>query len=289
MKEMDLDFGGEESMNMGMSMDMQEGMKQSPIEMIKSDHRKVENLFKQFESEQDHKSKHQLMKQICNEVTVHALLEEELIYPLLRREDEEASEEGYMEHELVKFMISELESVGARDKTLEPKAKVLKELIEHHVEEEERDFLPELEGNSELENMTDRIFERKQQLMDQVMSKGMRKGSRGGSRAGSSRGSRSARSSSATSSKKAAAGRKGAAARTSSGGKRTASSSGRSKSAASKRSTSGKKSSSSSRSSSNRSTASRSSGTKRGAAGRTAAAKKGGKMSGGRSTSKRGR
>lgn len=172
MKEMDLDFG-DEAMRMSMSMD--EESIQDPIELIKGDHRKVEALFKQFEQTEDKRMKLQLAKTICQEVTVHALLEEELIYPLLRgEEEEEMGEEGYTEHELVKYMISEVESLGARDKALEPKMKVLKELIEHHVKEEEGEMLPELEDNEELQGMKEQIMQRKSQLIDMVMKKGMK-------------------------------------------------------------------------------------------------------------------
>jgi hemerythrin superfamily protein len=176
MKEMDLDFG-EDSMPMG--MEMKQESTQSPIELIKSDHRKVESLFKQFEGTEDKNMKYQIVQQICMELTVHALYEEELVYPLLKSEDEDATEEAYTEHELLKYMISEIKPLKARDKALEPKVKVLKELVEHHVEEEEKECLPELEGNEELESRAEQVMQRKQELMDREMSRSSKPSSRG--------------------------------------------------------------------------------------------------------------
>lgn len=211
MKEMDYDHVPEGSMQMGMNMEQEP--KQNPIDMLKQDHRKVEGLFQQFESEEDKKVKFQIAQQVCLELTVHALLEEELVYPLLRREDEDVEEEAFTEHELIKFMIGEIKPLGAREKSLDPKMKVLKELVEHHVKEEEEEALPELEGNAELEAMSDQMIKRKQQLLDKEMKRGLR--GNGGGKKVAARSSSSGRKAASTSNKggssvkKAAAGKRG--------------------------------------------------------------------------------
>lgn len=233
MREMDMNMGSDEGMQMGMDMDMQQqqsGM--NPIEMIKADHRKVEKLFEQFEGEEDKRQKLQIAQQICMEVTVHALLEEELIYPMLHEKDEETEEEAFTEHELIKFMISEVKGLSARDKALEPKMKVMKELIEHHVEEEESEALPKLEGNQELMQMSDHIMQRKQQLMEKEMGRGKRKTSSRSTtrRKTAARSSSTRRTKSSTSAKKSAAGKKGAA----SGAKKSTSTKSKSSSSTSK-------------------------------------------------------
>jgi len=212
-----------------MTMQMQELMQptgeqqQDPIEIIKADHRKVENLFKQFEGTKDKRQKLEIAKQICLELKVHAQYEEELVYPLLKKEEEDTEEEAQMEHVLIKFMVSEVE--GLRDKTLDPKMKVLKELVEHHVEEEEKEALPELEDNEELQSRAGEILSRKEELKAQF-SRGAkkttrrksatRKSSSSGrksastkSRAKSVKRNTSAKKSTTTSAKKAAVGRKG--------------------------------------------------------------------------------
>lgn len=177
MNEMDMsEMMPDESMQTLQMSSMEKEAVKNPIEIIKNDHRKVESLFEQFEGAEDKKQKLEIAKQVCIELTVHAQYEEELVYPLLMQEDEEAGIEAGLEHELIKFMIDELNGIGARDKKLEPKVKVLKDLVQHHVEEEERTALPELEGNEELQARADQIIERKMQLMKK-MTRGGRKAS----------------------------------------------------------------------------------------------------------------
>jgi hypothetical protein len=222
MNEMDMgELMPDDSMQTMNMESMQSESMQDPIEIIKGDHRKVEGLFKQFEGTEDKRQKMELAKQICMELTVHAQYEEELVYPLLKQADEDTEEEAELEHELIKFMIGEIQSgSGARDKGLEPKVKVLKELVEHHVEEEEQEALPELEDNRELQGRTQQILDRKMKLMDKLMKKG---GKSGGTRKTAARSPSSGRKTastskkggrkSTTSAKKSAAGKKGAATR----------------------------------------------------------------------------
>lgn len=175
MNEMDMnEMMPDESMQTMQMKNMGKEAVKNPIDMIKNDHRKVESLFEQFEGTEDKKQKQEIAKQLCIELTVHAQYEEELVYPLLMQEDEEIGMESGMEHELIKFMIGELEGISARDKKLAPKVKVLKDIVQHHVEEEERTALPELEGNEELQSRAEQIAERKMQLM-QKMTRGGRK------------------------------------------------------------------------------------------------------------------
>src|ERR1700754_4915829 len=62
---------------------------QDAIELLKADHRKVENLFTQYESASNEEQKRKIAKQICTELTVHTLLEEEIFYPACRQQDGE--------------------------------------------------------------------------------------------------------------------------------------------------------------------------------------------------------
>jgi hemerythrin superfamily protein len=280
MREMDMDMMPDESMQSMQMQDMEQEPMQNPVEMIKQDHRKVEDLFEQFEGTQDKKTKLQLTEQICGMLMVHATLEEELLYPMLKEEDEEVGEEAEWEHELVKFMINEIK--GVRDKRLAPMMKVLKELVEHHVEEEESEALPELEGKEELREMMPQIIKRREQLEKRFMQGGGSKSSgRGGSRGGSKTAARSSSGGRKTaSSKRGGSTRRGAAGNKELASKGGKASGGRSKSSGSK--TSGSKSSSSSGRSSSSSKKSRSStgdGNSRSAAGNKSLAKKGAKKS----------
>jgi hypothetical protein len=287
MNEMDMgEMMPDESMQ-GMQMEnMESEPQQNPVDIIKQDHRKVEGLFEQFESTQDQKQKLEIAKQICLELSVHAEYEEELVYPLLADEDEDTEEEAELEHELIKFMISQLDGVTARDKTLEPKVKVLKELVQHHVEEEESEALPELKDNQELQSRTQQILDRKQELMAQMKSGKSRGGRKSAARSSSggrktastSRSKSGSKRGSSTSAKKSAAGRKGGTSK----GKKSASSSSSRKSSSSSSSRSKSSSSrgkSSGGSKSKSSNGSKSSSSKRGAAGNKSLAKKGARKS----------
>ena len=114
------------------------------IKLIKDDHRKVEELFAEFEKLGDRaqKSKMRIVEQIIQELKLHAHLEETVFYPQAREavKDEDVVLEGYEEHETLKFVIRECQ---AGDERFEVRVKVLKELVEHHVEEEEKEMLPE--------------------------------------------------------------------------------------------------------------------------------------------------
>src|SRR5262245_26780916 len=113
--------------------------KPDAITLLKKDHRKVEDLFEKFEKARDEKRKKALAREICTELTIHAMIEEEIFYPSCQDkiEDEDVLDEAYVEHDGAKVLISEIMSdVNAR--FFEAKVTVLSELIKHHVKEEER-------------------------------------------------------------------------------------------------------------------------------------------------------
>jgi len=153
------------------------------IDLLKSDHDKVEGLFDSFESAKKSDSageKHQIVEQICRELDVHAEVEEELFYPAVERsaqggeKDEKAEssvKESYEEHALVKTLVSELKGTSARDDgQLDAKVKVLEELVKHHVGEEEGTLMPrakKLLSSEELDSLGARLEVRKQELLGQ--------------------------------------------------------------------------------------------------------------------------
>jgi hypothetical protein len=113
---------------------------QDAIALLKEDHRKVEELFAQFEKARGDGRKEKLAKQICLELTVHAQIEEEIFYPACEgKVDEDLLKESFVEHDGAKLLISEIEAGnGESDEFFDAKVKVLQEQIEHHVEEEEK-------------------------------------------------------------------------------------------------------------------------------------------------------
>jgi len=116
---------------------------QSAVELLKQDHRKVEQLFEQFEQADDQDRQHELAHQICKELMVHAMIEEEIFYPACRSgagEDEDATDkldEAQVEHDSAKILINEILRGEPDDEFWKAKVCVLKDQIEHHVEEEE--------------------------------------------------------------------------------------------------------------------------------------------------------
>lgn len=134
------------------------------VEMIKADHRAVEQLFEKFQSSQDR----QIALQICEELTLHAQIEETLLYPDVRAEvSEELEQEAEREHQEVKDLVGEIESLGDADtERLTELMTKLQQSVEHHVEEEESEMLPQVEqqfGVERLNQVGEQITQMKQQ------------------------------------------------------------------------------------------------------------------------------
>ena len=108
------------------------------IAMLKADHRKVEDIFAAFEKATSTSKKQALAHQACLELKVHTVLEEEVFYPACRGQiEEDLLNEAYVEHDSAKLLINEIEAASPDDEFYDAKVKVLSEMIEHHVEEEE--------------------------------------------------------------------------------------------------------------------------------------------------------
>ena len=109
------------------------------IAMLKADHRKVEELFEKFEQTNGKATKQKLAEQICLELKVHTAIEEEIFYPACRGKiEDDLVNEAYVEHDSAKLLINEIEAGGPDEEFYDAKVKVLSEMIEHHVEEEEK-------------------------------------------------------------------------------------------------------------------------------------------------------
>ena len=117
------------------------------VQLIKQDHKAVKGLFRKFERASG-AEKQKLGQQIITELSVHATLEEELIYPALRAQDERTTDqvlEALEEHHVAKATCAELDKMRVDDERYEAKMTVLRESVEHHIEEEEGELLPKLE------------------------------------------------------------------------------------------------------------------------------------------------
>jgi hemerythrin superfamily protein len=148
-------------------------MGQDAVALIKADHRKVEQLFSEFEEAGDRafKTKQQLVEQISQELEVHAALEEEIYYPAVeakaKKDGKELVAEAIEEHHVVKILLGELSTMSAEDEAFDAKVTVLMENVRHHVEEEEEAMLPQSEeilGEEELTRLGEVMAARKRQL-----------------------------------------------------------------------------------------------------------------------------
>lgn len=113
--------------------------------LLKDDHRRVEALFEQFESARRADRKQQIVQSICQELTVHAELEEEEFYPRARqalRKNQDLLDEAEVEHASIKSLVALLESGSPSDPLYDAQVTVLKEYVNHHVKEEERQIFP---------------------------------------------------------------------------------------------------------------------------------------------------
>jgi len=110
------------------------------IALLKADHRQVEGWFEQFEKSRSDERKLDLATRICDALTVHTTIEEEIFYPAFIEAtgDKELHHEAEIEHDAAKKLIAEIEASGPEDDYYDAKVKVLSEMIKHHVKEEEQ-------------------------------------------------------------------------------------------------------------------------------------------------------
>ncbi len=117
------------------------------LTLLKADHDEIKAMFAKYGTLGDRAmvGKRDLVGRICRELTVHAYIEEQVFYPRVREAGHEVEDEvleGLEEHHLIKHAVAELEPLTAGNERYDAKVEVLKELVEHHVDEEESDMFP---------------------------------------------------------------------------------------------------------------------------------------------------
>jgi hemerythrin superfamily protein len=134
-----------------------------PIKLLTKQHREVEALFKKVEKSDDPGEARELLGQIKQQLELHTRIEEEIFYPAIQgletKKAEEMIFEAYEEHHVVKLVLAELPRVDPEDERFHAKMTVLKELVEHHVEEEEKEMfkLAKKLGKEELESLGEQM------------------------------------------------------------------------------------------------------------------------------------
>ena len=152
--------------------------KTDAIALLKTDHRKVEDLFEKFEKARDATRKQALAQEICTELCVHATIEEEIFYPACKgKVEDDLMNESYVEHDGAKVMIAELLASSPDDEFYDAKMTVLSEEIKHHVKEEEKPgegvFAQAREGDVDMAALAERMAARKQQLLAKFKAEGL--------------------------------------------------------------------------------------------------------------------
>jgi hemerythrin superfamily protein len=149
------------------------------IQLLKSDHRTVEELFEEFESTKGSRAKQRIANQICMELIVHAQIEEEIFYPAVKEAvEEEIYTEAHVEHDGAKMLIAEILDGDPDDEFYDANVKVLSEMIKHHVkEEEQRDgmFAQARQGDVDLVAVGEQLAERKMDLTNLYKRNGLPK------------------------------------------------------------------------------------------------------------------
>jgi hemerythrin superfamily protein len=177
------------SRSAGKSAGRRAGAKRSKtdvLSLLQEDHKRVLKLFRQFEKadREDPDAMRQIVEQACNDLTLHAQLEEELFYPALREaldEDQaEMLEEARVEHDSAKQLIEELRGLQAGDARYAATFTVLGEYVKHHVEEEESEIFKQAKrAKLDVEAIGEQVQERRAQLQGEAGGE-MQAGAKGG-------------------------------------------------------------------------------------------------------------
>jgi len=139
------------------------------IGLLKTDHRQVEAWFAQFSRTKNQQKKRQLADHICDALTVHATIEEEIFYPAFIEAtgDKDTHHEAVVEHAGAKKLIAEIQAMSPDDDYYDAMVTVLAEMIKHHVKEEEQPggmFSEAKKSDMDLQVLGEQLLARKQEL-----------------------------------------------------------------------------------------------------------------------------
>jgi hemerythrin superfamily protein len=145
------------------------------ITLLKDDHVKVKKLLEELDAttERGVKTREQLFAKVRRELTIHETIEEEIFYPALKEhpKSKDLVLEAYEEHHVVDTVMAEIVDLAFDDETWGAKLTVMKENVEHHIEEEEDEMFPQARqvfDKAELEELGERMRARKEQLLEEA-------------------------------------------------------------------------------------------------------------------------
>jgi hemerythrin superfamily protein len=145
------------------------------LALLKADHKEVNGLFKQYEkmadAEADAEERQTLAEQICDMLTVHATIEEEIFYPAARESavDSDLLDEAEVEHASAKDLIAQIKGMSPDDELYDAKVKVLGEYVNHHVQEEEGELFQKCrKAKMDIATLGTELETRKASLMEEM-------------------------------------------------------------------------------------------------------------------------
>jgi hemerythrin superfamily protein len=146
------------------------------IELLKQQHREVEELFEELEAAGENavKTKERTFQKIADALALHAEIEEKIFYPEAKEAVEDAEDElreAVEEHLSAKRIIADLMATGPQDEQFMARCKVLKEQIEHHVEEEEQELFPKVQKSCDAETLEE-MGSRMEEMADELRAAG---------------------------------------------------------------------------------------------------------------------
>jgi hemerythrin-like domain-containing protein len=141
-------------------------------DMLKKQHREVAALFKSALGSDKSEERRDALAQIVEKLNVHATIEEEIFYPAFREagssgKADDLTLEAYEEHHVVKLLLEEVPDIDPEDESFDAKVTVLKEIVEHHVDEEQNEMFPMAEKKLGAD-MLKELGERMQARMDEL-------------------------------------------------------------------------------------------------------------------------
>jgi hemerythrin superfamily protein len=157
---------------------MAESKAQDAVALLKQDHRTVEDLFEQYEKASGDGRKQKLATEICTELSIHTMIEEEIFYPACEgKVEEDLLKESYVEHDAAKVLVAEIIAGEPSDEFYDSKVKVLQEEIEHHVQEEEKRleglFSQARAAGLDMDALGEQLLARKEELKAEIEANGL--------------------------------------------------------------------------------------------------------------------
>ena len=142
------------------------------VQLLTRDHKEVKALFREYEglSENAHQRRAGVVERVFQELEIHTQIEEEIFYPAVQSKgDDEAKDlvrESLEEHHVVDVLMDEMRKLQPDNPEYEAKLKVLRENVEHHAEEEEKELFPQAKKalGDQLQELGSRMETRKEQL-----------------------------------------------------------------------------------------------------------------------------